>query len=218
MQSFLVSHAIYAIVLFGVLEAMCIPISSELTFLLGGAIASGGVAGTHQHPSLLLVIVVGTLAEMVGSYISYYVGRVGGKPLVHRWGRYILVTEADVARAERFLAGRGAWALPVARMLPFVRAFASLVAGFVDIPPVRFGVLSLIGTVVYVVALSSIGYSLGGEWNKINHSLSLASYILVAVVVIAIIGFVIYRLREFRKEGAAGASRPNDNPADRVRR
>jgi membrane protein DedA with SNARE-associated domain len=218
MQSFLVSHAIYAIVLFGVLEAMCIPISSELTFLLGGAIASGGVAGTNQHPSLLLVIVVGTLAEMVGSYISYYVGRVGGKPLVHRWGRYILVTEGDVARAERFLAGRGAWALPVARMLPFVRAFASIVAGFVDIPPVRFGVLSLIGTVVYVVTLSSIGYSLGGEWSKINHSLSLASYILVAVVVIAIIGFVIYRLREFRKEGAAGAARPNDNPAGRVRR
>ena len=218
MQSFLVSHAIYAIVLFGVLEAMCIPISSELTSILGGAIASGGVAGTNQHPSLLLVIVVGTLAEMVGSYISYYVGRVGGKPLVHRWDRYILVTEGDVAGAERFLAGRGAWALPVARMLPFVRAFASIVAGFVDIPPVRFGVLSLIGTVVYVVTLSSIGYSLGGEWSKINHSLSVASYIVVAVVVIAIIGFVIYRLREFRKEGAAGAARPNDNPADRIRR
>ncbi|HEX3516332.1 MAG TPA: DedA family protein [Trebonia sp.] len=218
MQSFLVSHAIYAIVLFGVLEAMCIPISSELTFLLGGAIASGGVAGASQHPSLLLVIVVGTLAEMVGSYISYYVGRVGGKPLVRRWGRYILVTEGDVARAERFLVGRGVWALPVARMLPFVRAFASIVAGFVDIPPVRFGVLSLIGTFIYVTALSSIGYSLGGEWSKINHSLSLAGYILVAVVVLAIIGFVIYRLREFRKEGAAGSPRPNDNPADRVRR
>ena len=94
---------------------------------------------------------------------------------MHRWGRYVLVTEADVARAERFLVGRGAWALPVARMLPFVRAFASIVAGFVDIPPVRFGVLSLIGTLVYVVVLSSIGYSLGGEWSKIDHSLSLAT-------------------------------------------
>ena len=218
MQSFLVSHAIYAIVLFGVLEAMCIPISSELTFLLGGAIASGGVAGTTQHPSLALVIVVGTLAEMVGSYISYYVGRVGGKPLVHRWGRYILVTEGDVARAERFLVGRGAWALPVARMLPFVRAFASIVAGLVDIPPVRFGVLSLIGTLAYVVALSSIGYSLGGEWSKFNHSFSVASYIVVAVVVVAVIGFVIYRLREFRREGAAAAARPIEDPADRIRR
>ena len=218
MQSFLVSHAIYAIVLFGVLEAMCIPISSELTFLLGGAIASGGIPGTNQHPSLLLVIVLGTLAELVGSYISYYVGRVGGKPLVHRWGRYVLVTEADVARAERFLVGRGVWALPVARMLPFVRAFASIVAGLVDIPPVRFGVLSLIGTLVYVVTLSSIGYSLGGEWSKINHGLSVVSYILVAVVVVAIIGFVIYRLREFRREAAAGTARPDETPANRIRR
>jgi membrane protein DedA with SNARE-associated domain len=217
MQSFLVSHAIYAIVLFGVLEAMCIPISSELTFLLGGAIASGGVAGTSQHPSLALVIILGTLAELAGSFISYYVGRVGGKPLVHRWGRYILVTEADVARAERFLVGRGVWALPVARMLPFVRAFASIVAGFVEIPPLRFGVLSAIGTLVYVVVLSSIGYSLGGEWSKINHSLSLATYVLVAVVVVAVAGFVIYRLREFRREGAA-AARPGETPADRIRR
>lgn len=218
MESFLVSHAIYAIAVFGVLEAMCIPISSELTFLLGGAIASGGVAGTSQHPSLALVIILGTLAELAGSYISYYVGRVGGKPLVHRWGRYILVTEADVARAERFLVGRGVWALPVARMLPFVRAFASIVAGFVEVPPARFGVLSAIGTLVYVVVLSSVGYSLGGEWSKINHSLSLATYVLVALVVVALAGFVLYRLREFRREGAAAAARAGEAPAGRVRR
>jgi len=84
-----------------------------------------------------------------------------------------------------------------------VRAFASIVAGVVDIPAVRFGVLSAIGTLVYVVALSSIGYSLGGEWAKINHSLTLASYVVVAVVVVAIVGFVLYRLREFRREQSA---------------
>jgi membrane protein DedA with SNARE-associated domain len=89
-------------------------------------------------------------------------------------------------------------------MLPFVRAFASIVAGLVDIPPVRFGVLNLIGTTIYVVVLSSIGYSLGGQWTKLNHSLSLASYILVAVVVVALAAFVLYRLREFRREAAAG--------------
>src|SRR5579863_5447557 len=210
MQSFLVSHAIYAIVLFGVLEAMCIPISSELTFLLGGAIASGAVV--HPHPSLALVIILGTVAEMVGSYIAYGVGRWGGHPLVRRWGRYVLITESDVARAERFLAGRGAWALPVARMLPFIRAFASIVAGLVDIPPLRFGVLSGIGTLVYVVVLSSIGYSIGGEWAKVNHSLTMITYIVVAVVVVAIIGFVFYRLREFRREAAAAAAARGDAP------
>lgn len=214
MQSFIISHAIYAVILFGVLEAMCIPISSELTFLLGGAVASGGIPGTNQHPSLVLIVVLGTLAELVGSYISYYVGRIGGKPLVHRWGRYILVTEGDVARAERFLVGRGAWAVPVARMLPFVRAFASIVAGLVDIPPVRFGVLSLIGTLIYVIVLSSVGYRLGDEWTKFNHAFSLASYIVVALVVVALVAFVVYRVREFRREAAAATA----NPGDQVRR
>ena len=206
MQSFLVSHAIYAIILFGVLEAMCIPISSELTFLLGGAIAAGAGTVTGQHPSLALVIVLGTIAEMVGSSIAYGVGRAGGHPLVRRWGKYVLVTEADVARAERFLVGRGIWAVPVARMLPFVRAFASIVAGVVDVPPLRFSVLNLIGTFVYVVVLSSIGYSLGSEWAKVNHDLSDATYVLAAVVVLAIIGFVLYRLREFRREAAGRAA------------
>src|ERR1700678_514375 len=204
MQSFLVSHAIYAIVLFGVLEAMCIPISSELTFLLGGAIASGAVV--HPHPSLALVIIVGILAEMVGSYIAYGVGRWGGSPLVRRWGRYVLITESDVARAERFLAGRGAWALPVARMLPFIRAFASIVAGLVDTPPVRFGILNLIGTVIYIVVLSSIGYSLGHQWSKVSHDIGDIGYVLAGIIIIAIVGFVIYRLREFRREAAAAGA------------
>jgi membrane protein DedA with SNARE-associated domain len=205
MQGFLVSHAIYAIVIFGVLEAMCIPISSELTFLLGGAIASGAVAGAHQHLSLALVIILGTLAEMVGSFIAYEVGRAGGRPLVHRVGKYVLVTQHDVDRAERFLVGRGAWALPVARMLPLIRAFASIVAGVVEVPRLRFWALNLIGTLVYVVALSSAGYSLGGEWTKFNKTFSDASYVVVGLVVIALAVVVFHRLREFRKESAYAA-------------
>ena len=217
MTSFLISHAIYAVFVFGVLQAMCVPISSELTFLLGGAVASGAIAHTQQHPSLAMVIILGTLAELVGSYISYGVGRAGGHPLVHRLGKYLLITESDVARAERFLVGRGVWALPVARMLPVVRAFASVVAGIVDIPPLRFGVLSFIGTFIYVVVLSSIGYSLGGEWAKVNHGLTQATYILVAVVAVAIIVFVFYRLREFRREAAAAGPR-DGTPKHRVQR
>jgi membrane protein DedA with SNARE-associated domain len=215
MQSFLVSHAIYAIIIFGVLEAACVPISSELTFLLGGAIASGGVTGAHQHPTLAMVIILGTLAELAGSYISYGVGRWGGHPLVRRWGRYVLVTENDVARAERFLVGRGAWALPVARMMPFVRSFASIVGGLTDIPAIRFGVLSLTGTLLYVGIVAGIGYSVGSEWSKINHGISVASYIVAAVVVVALVVFVVHRLREFRREAAAA---PGEAAVGRVRR
>ena len=201
MEHLLQSLGYPAIVLLAVLEAMCIPISSEMTFLLGGAMASAGFSATH-HLNLALVIILGTLGELVGSYIAYFVGRKGGRPLVQRWGRYVLLTENDLNRAERFLVGRGLWAVPVARALPLVRAFAGLVSGIVEIPPVRFGVLNAIGTVVYVTALSAAGYALGGEWSKIDHGLTYVSYVLVVVVVLAIVAFVMIRLREFMKEAA----------------
>src|SRR6204780_2742682 len=142
MESVLTSAGYAALILFGFLEAACIPISSEITFGFAGVLAYEG------HLNLALVIIIGSLAELAGSYASYAVGRVGGKPLVQKLGRYVLVTQGDVDRAERFLAGRGAWAVPVGRMLPFIRAFTSIVAGLVRIPAARFGVLSLIGTVI----------------------------------------------------------------------
>jgi membrane protein DedA with SNARE-associated domain len=203
MESLLSGHWGYAaLILFGVLEAACIPISSEITFGFAGVLAGQGKL------NLALIIIIGSLAELAGSYASYAVGRAGGRPLVHRLGRYVLVTESDVDRAERFLAGRGAWAVPVGRMLPFVRAFISIVAGLVRIPAGRFGVLSLIGTVVYATTLSVVGYELAGTWQKISHGLSIAGYLLAAIVIVAIVGFVVYRLRQFRRETAAQASGP----------
>ena len=205
MESFLTSAGYAALILFGFLEAACIPISSEVTFGFAGVLAYQG------HLNLALVIIIGSLAELAGSYASYAVGRIGGKPLVQKVGRYVLVTQGDVDRAERFLAGRGGWAVVVGRMLPFIRAFTSIVAGLVRIPAVRFGVLSLIGTVIYATVLSLIGYEVGHAWGSINHSLSIATYILVAIVVIVITGFVVYRLRQFRREAA---QHPNGGPQD----
>jgi membrane protein DedA with SNARE-associated domain len=198
MESFLTSAGYAALILFGFLEAACIPISSEITFGFAGVLAYQG------HLNLALVIIIGSLAEVAGSYASYAVGRLGGKPLVHRLGRYVLVTQSDVDRAERFLAGRGSWAVIVGRMLPFVRAFTSIVAGLVRVPAGRFGLLSLTGTVIYAAALSSIGYGLGSAWKSVNHGLTLIGYVLFALLVVAIAGFVVYRLRQFRREAAEG--------------
>ena len=200
MESYLISAGYAAIILFGFLEAACIPISSEITFGFAGVLAYQG------HLNLALVIVLGTLAELAGSYASYAVGRAGGRPLVRRLGRYVLVTESDVDRAERFLADRGSWAIAVGRMLPFVRAFISIVAGLVRVPPVRFGILSLIGTVLYATAMASLGYALGGAWQRVSDGLAVLGYALFALVVVAIAAFIGYRWRQYRQEtrGASG--------------
>jgi membrane protein DedA with SNARE-associated domain len=217
MESFLTHAGYAALIVFGFLEACCIPISSEITFGFAGVLAYQG------HLNLVLVIIIGSLAELAGSYVSYGIGRVGERPLVERLGKYALITRKDIDRAERFFSGRGAWIVPVSRILPLIRAFASIVAGLVEVPALQFGVLSLLGTVIYATALSLTGYELGGAWHTISHDLSLGGYVIVVVVVVAIIGFVGYRLREVRREAAtAGAhardpkSRPRD-PEDQVR-
>src|ERR1035441_11079202 len=97
MESFLTSAGYAALILFGVLEAACIPISSEITFGFAGVLAYQG------HLNLVLVIIIGSLAELAGAYLSYAVGRLRGRPLGHKLGRYRLVTEADVARLSTVL-------------------------------------------------------------------------------------------------------------------
>ena len=201
MDSFLIHAGYAAVVLFGFLEACCVPIPSEITFGFAGVLAYQG------HLNLALVIIAGTLAELAGSYVSYGVGRVVERPVVERLGRYLLITKADLDRTERFLAGRGSWAIPLGRALPFVRSFTSVVAGFAGVPALRFGVLSLIGTLVYGSVIASIGYGVGSAWHTVEHDLSVAGYVLAALVVAAIAAFVIVRVRALRREAAAARAR-----------
>lgn len=198
MESFLSQWGLAAVFLFGFLEACCIPIPSEITFGFAGVLAGEGKL------NIVAVIIVGTVAELIGSYVSYTVGRVGERPLVSRFGRYLLVTERDIDRAERFFAGRGAWAVPVGRALPVVRTFISIVAGFIKMPALLFGVLSLIGTAIWVTVISLLGYGLSSTWTSIEHGISVAGYLIAVLVVAAIVGLVLYRLREIRREPPAG--------------
>jgi membrane protein DedA with SNARE-associated domain len=209
MDSFIIHAGYAAVILFGFLEACCVPIPSEVTFGFAGVLAYQG------HLNLALVIVVGTLAELAGSYVSYGVGRVAERPVIERFGRYLLITKADLDRTERFLAGRGAWAIPLGRALPFVRSFTSVVAGFAGVPAIRFGVLSLIGTLVYGSVIASIGYGVGSAWHTVYRDLSVAGYVAAALAVVAIVAFVFIRLRAIRREAASTVAAPVTDRAPR---
>ena len=206
MESFLTSAGYAGLILFAFLEAACIPISSEITFGFAGVLAYQG------HLNLALVIILGTLAELAGSLVSYGVGRKGGRPLVDRYGRYVLITRSDLDRAERFVDGRGAWAIPVGRALPFVRTFMSLICGIIEVPATRFALLSLLGTAIYASVVASVGYAVASTWTRIEHDISIASYIIVAVVVIAIAAFFVHRIREVRKEARENHQDPVRDP------
>jgi len=194
MEHFLTQAGYGALILLCLVEACCIPIPSEITFGFAGVLAYQG------HLNLAAVIILGTLAELAGSYIAYAVGRLGGRPLVERLGRYVLITRADIDRAERFFAGRGALAVPLGRALPVVRAFISVIAGFSEMPLVRFGLLRLIGTAASASAIYVIRYGVGSAWHTVARGIAIAGYVLAALLVITVAAFVTHRLRAVRRE------------------
>ena len=202
MESFLQHSGYLALVVLAFAEACCIPFPSEITFGFAGFLSASASVGTSgHHLNLAAVIVLGTIAEVVGSFVSFGVGRFGGRPLVERLGRYVLLTTADLDHAERWFDGKGEFSVLIGRAMPLIRSFVSLVAGAAEMSPLRFGVFSLIGTAIYTAAVASTGYTLNGAWHSLVHGFSLAGYVLLALAVLTVGAFIAHRWSSLRKHG-----------------
>lgn len=201
MEHFISSWGYLAIFLLTMAEACCIPLPSEITLGLGGALASGySLQGTVEHHPLHLpvVIVIGICGELVGSFVAYGIGRTGGRALVDRFGKLVLLSHQDLDRAEAWFARRGEATVMVGRVIPIVRTFVSLPAGLAEMAPVRFGVYTLVGVAVWVSGLASIGYALGSSWHSMVKGFGAAGYVAAGlIVVVLVLGFV-HRIRVVR--------------------
>jgi len=186
----------FGVVILMAIESACIPLPSEVIMPFAGYLVSTG------QFSLIGAATAGALGCNLGSTIAYYVAAYGGRPVLERWGEYVLISPAEIKRADEFFLRYGSATVFFGRLLPVVRTFVSIVAGFIEIPPVLFGFLSLIGTAVWVTAISLIGYGVGSTWQSVAHGIAVAGYVIAVVVVIAIGGFIAYRLREVRREAA----------------
>ncbi len=208
MEHFIVQWGYLAVFVLTVVEAACIPIPSEVTLGVAGALASGASlsGGSEAHPlNLAVVIVLGTLGETLGASVAYAVGRFGGRPLVERFGRFVLLSHADLDRAERWFNTKGEWSVLVGRVVPLIRTFIALPAGLADMQVVRFGLLTALGSLVWVSVLAGVGFALGPQWHTITHGFSAAGYVLGGVAVAAIAGFVVHRWRHVRAEATGRA-------------
>ncbi len=216
MQHFITTYGYLAMFILMVAESACIPVPSELIMTLGGALAAGAVAG-HQL-SLALVIVAGVAGNVVGSYIAWAVGWFGGQPALHRWGGKVWLREHDIEVANRWFDKYGPRAVLIGRLLPVVRTFISLPAGIARMRPLRFGIYTTIGCIPWTAALALAGYAVGANWQRIPNAFHIVTYIVAAIVIIAlVIGvwlFIRYRRAE-RRGGvhAAAGSANHESPA-----
>ncbi len=188
-------HGYLAIFFLMVLESACIPIPSEAVMLFGGALAGGVVlAGVHVHFNVVAVALTGTGGNLVGSWIAYAVGRIGGRPLLDHYGKYILLRPRDLDRAERFFERYGTPAVLISRVLPVVRTFISLPAGIAEMRLGTFSLLTLIGSLPWTFALALAGDAVAANWNSVSSAFTPVSIVLGALIVVAIAWWVLRRM------------------------
>jgi membrane protein DedA with SNARE-associated domain len=194
-----------------VLESALIPVPSEVTMVFGGFLVSRG------DLDFFWVGMLGALANLVGSWLAYWLGIWGGRPLIERWGRYVLIREHEIDRAEAWFRKHGEAAVFISRLLPVVRTFISLPAGVARMPFGKFTLYTFLGCLPWCFALTWAGVLLGDNWELFLRYGNPISYAIAAAVALVIAWWIWRRLKARRAAHQAtetALAAAEDPPAD----
>jgi len=150
------------IVLLMAIESACIPLPSEIIMPFSGYLVFTG------QMQLWLVALAGAFGCVLGSLLAYWLGAVGGRPLVEKYGRYVLISHHDLDLADRWFRRHGDITIFIGRLLPVVRTFIAFPAGVARMPLWRFNLYTFVGSFVWCWALAWIGMQLGQNWNTLG--------------------------------------------------
>jgi membrane protein DedA with SNARE-associated domain len=174
------------------IESACIPLPSEIIMPFAGYLTTTG------QLSLPLVAFAGAIGCNIGSAVAYWVGARGGRAFILRYGRWVLMSSADLDHAERFFARFGGFAVLIGRLLPVVRTFIALPAGMAHMPQIPFHLYTFFGSLAWCYALAWIGAKLGAKWDsdpRLGAVLHRFDFVIVGIIVLAVAWFVWHRLR-----------------------
>lgn len=171
------------------LESACMPVPSEIVMPFAGYLV-----WRDGEMSLLGVTLAGSLGCTIGSIAAYVVGFYAGRPLIIRYGKYILIREKHLVMAEKWFEKWGDKATFIARLLPVIRTVISLPAGIAKMNFKKFVFYSFVGSVPWTAMLAYVGYWLGPEWESIT-GVFRGLDVIVVVAVIALIAWYVYRIR-----------------------
>jgi membrane protein DedA with SNARE-associated domain len=181
------------------LESANIPIPSEVTMPLSGWMLVQA-RGLPAWQAVLLGGFWGAVGCTLGSIISYLLGAWGGRPLVKRYGKYILVHEEDLEKADRWFARWGDWAVFISRLLPIVRTFISFPAGVVRMNFARFTLYSFVGSFVWCGLLALGGYYFGVHWEELRAMMRPFDIPIAIIILAALVYYVYHHVRKSREK------------------
>jgi membrane protein DedA with SNARE-associated domain len=148
------------VVLLMAIESACIPLPSEIIMPFSGYLVSRG------EMSLWGVSIAGAVGCVLGSLVAYWVGMYGGRPLIEKYGRYILLSRHDLDLADRWFAKYGEAIVFVSRLLPAIRTFIAFPAGVARMNLTKFVIYTFAGSLPWCLGLAYVGQKLGEQWNK----------------------------------------------------
>src|SRR3989449_551365 len=188
------------IVLLMAIESACIPLPSEIIMPFSGYLVSIG------RFNLWAVGVAGAFGCVVGSLVAYWVGMYGGRPLIEKYGRYVLISRHDLDLADRWFARRGELIVFASRLLPVIRTFIAFPAGVARMNLTRFVAYTFLGSLPWCLGLAYVGLKLGEQWDK-NDTLKTWFHRFDFVIgIIAILAAVWWVWRHLKNMPAANAS------------
>ncbi len=172
------------IVFLMMVQTIAIPIPSEVIIPFAGFLASTG------RFNIWLIALLGACGTALGGSAAYYIGYKGGRPLVEKYGKTIMVSEHDIAITDRFFARFGSSAAFLGQLLPIVRSFICFPAGIARVPFKKFIIFTFLGSFVWCLMLSFIGMKLGQNWADLHSRFQKFDYLVVALIIIGIIWWV----------------------------
>ena len=188
------------------IESMMIPLPSEIIMPLAGWLLVHEAAGSAPlWLQLVWAGIVGGAGCLLGSVIAYWIGRLGGRHLVIKYGKYVLINTEHLDIAERWLVRWGAWAAFISRLLPVVRTFISLPVGVARQPFVSFCILSFVGSVIWSFGLAWIGYVLGSKFEEVRAAIGWLDYPIILIVLALVVWFVWANLKKRKQARLATA-------------
>jgi len=166
------------------LESAAIPIPSEVVIPFSGFLVVSGKF------SILGVVIVSTVANLVGSLVLFLIGRSGGRWVLENYGKYIFIHKRDLDTADRWFVKHGSVAVFWGRMLPVVRTFISLPAGVAKMNLGRFSLLTFLGALPWNLFLTLVGLKAGENWNILHNYFRKADVLIVGLILIFIIWYI----------------------------
>lgn len=181
------------IVLLMAIESACIPLPSEVIMPFSGYLVYRG----ELH--LQLVALAGAVGCVLGSIVAYYVGAWGGRPLIEKYGKYVLISHHDLALADRWFARHGDITVFVGRLLPVIRTFIAFPAGVARMRLGRFNLYTFLGSYLWSLGLAWIGMKLGEHWDSLSVYFHRFDALIGIVLLVSVVWYVRRHLRHMRR-------------------